>query len=331
MTLAPPEVPVAAPTTVGPDARPQSRPRPPRGKPPRGPRPSRPRPPVQPPVRRVASPAGQVVSTALLTLAGLCAWVVLQAFSFGAVTQARSQEDLHDQLRLSLAAQTAPLGGVIEPGAPVALLEIPTLGLEQVVVEGTASGDTLEGPGHLRSSPLPGQRGISQVYGRSGLFGAPFRNLATLRTGDGIRVTTGQGEFVYRVDRVRREGDPLPVQLAAGGGRLTLVTAESAGWAGPFQPTGAVFVDATLQGEPALAPPGRPGAVPAAEAAMASDVTGLPLLVFCIQGLLAAVVGTGIARRHAPSRVVWVLGAPVVLAFLWLTAEQVARLLPNLA
>ena len=60
-------------------------------------------------------------------------------------------------------------------GEPVALLSIPRLGISQVVVEGTASGDTLAGPGHLRDTVLPGQVGTSVVYGRAATYGAPVR------------------------------------------------------------------------------------------------------------------------------------------------------------
>ncbi len=300
---------------------PRGAPRPPKGmgRPPR----------VPPPPKREPAPGSAVVATALLTLAGLCVWALLQLFVLGGVSQARSQDGLRDELRLALSAQTAPLGGEITPGTPVALLEIPTIGLEQVVVEGTAPADTLAGPGHVRSSPLPGQPGVSQVLGRSGTYGAPFRTLATLRAGDGVRVTTGQGVFVYRVDRVRRAGDPLPVPLAAGTSRLTLVTAEADGVLGALRPTGTVFVDATLQGEAVGAPPGRPAAVPAAEKPMAVDTGVLPVLVLAVQGLLAAAVVIGLARRYVPPRVVWVLGVPVLLVVLWVSSELAFRLLPN--
>jgi len=317
-------------------------PRPPRGwKPPRGVSvpssrkrkgPGRPpRLPVPPRPKREAAPGSAVIATALLALAGLCVWALLQLFVLGGVAEARSQADLRDQLRLSLSAQTAPLGGLIDPGAPVALLEIPTLGLEQVVVEGTASGDTMAGPGHVRSSPLPGQPGVSQILGRSGTYGGPFRSIETLRAGDGIRVTTGQGVFVYRVDRVRRAGDPLPVPLASGTSRLTLVTAEPDGVLGALRPTQTVYVDATLQGDTVGAPSGRPAAVPAAERPMAADTSALPVLVLAVQALLATVVCIGLARRWVPSRVAWVLGVPVLLVFLWLTSELAFRLLPNIA
>ena len=62
----------------------------------------------------------------------------------------------------------------------MALLSIPRLRISQVVVEGTASGDTLAGPGHLRKTVIPGQVGTSVVMGRAVTYGAPFGDLDQL-------------------------------------------------------------------------------------------------------------------------------------------------------
>jgi sortase A len=271
-----------------------------------------------------------VVTTAMLILAAVAGWSVLQVLGLSAISQARSQTVVRNELREQLAAETAPLGGVIEPGSPVALLTIPTLGLEQVVVEGTASGDTMAGPGHRRDTVLPGQQGVAIVYGRATAYGAPFRSVPSLRAGDGITVTTGQGEFTYRVDGVRRDGDPLPGALAVGGGRLTLVTMEGTGQRAAVTGFSTVYVDATLLGEAAVGPGGRPAAVPAAEKAMAGDPSALPLLVLVLQALLLPVLGIGLVRATVPARALWVIAAPALLAAAWLSTDVAARLLPNL-
>ena len=166
------------------------------------------RPRKPPPPRRETPRAAAIAITAMLVVASLCGWFLLQVLVLSGLEESRAQNVLYSQLREELAAQTAPTGGAIDPGSPVAVLDVPTLGLQQVVVEGTASGDLQAGPGHRRDTVLPGQAGVSIVYGRAATYGGPFRSVMTLRPGDGIRVTTGQGEFVYRVDGVRRAGDP---------------------------------------------------------------------------------------------------------------------------
>ncbi|WP_034662834.1 sortase [Cellulomonas sp. KRMCY2] len=271
-----------------------------------------------------------VVVTALMLVAALAFWFLLQVLVIGGLAQSRAQSVLHANLREQLAAQTAPTGGAIIPGAPVALLSIPTLGVRQVVVEGTSAGDLMGGPGHRRDTVLPGQAGISIVYGRSAAYGAPFRTVTQLRAGDGITVTTAQGEHVYRVDRVRREGDPLPPALEIGAGRLTLVTSEGQGPLAAIAPDHSVYVDATLVGEAAMGPGGRPAGVPEAEKAFAGDPGVLPVLALALQGLLIAVAGTTLALRRLPGRAVWVIATPVLVALAWVATDAAVQLLPNL-
>lgn len=293
----------------------------------RGRRGVRPRPPARP---RPPTPDGAATGVAaFLILAACCAWLLLQLFPLGALEQSRAQRMLYAELREQLAAQTAPTGGAIAPGEPVALLTIPTLGLQQVVVEGTSSGDLLAGPGHRRDTVLPGQAGTSIVYGRAATYGAPFRQVGSLQEGDGIQVTTGQGEFVYRVDRVRRTGDPTPPALAAGEARLTLVSAEGSGLLAALTPDTTVYVDATLQAD-AVGGTGRPSSIPDSERAMAVDTTVLPALALALQGVLAAATATTLLRRRMPVAVLWMIIAPVLLALAWVAGDLAALLLPNL-
>lgn len=295
-------------------------------KPPRAPRPQRPAPP--PGSDTVAS----VLSSAFTMIAIVCLWVAAQMLFLGSIEQNRAQDLLYQELRYTLAGppdKAPPLGPVVPVGDPVALLTIPSIGVEQVVVEGTASGDLLAGPGHRRDTPLPGQVGTSVVYGRATTYGGPFRDLTELQPGDTIEVTGAQGKKVYTVSGVRRSGDPLPQPLAAGAGRLTLVTAEGSGRLGAITPDTVVYVDAdTKKAFPA--PPGRPVAVPESEKAMASDRGALPLLALCLALLLAVTLGVVAARQRWSTVLVWVVATPLVIALSWVSTDVVMRLLPNL-
>lgn len=272
-----------------------------------------------------------VVAWATAVLSLLAVWTAFFALVLSGLQEGHEQHNAYTLLRERLSKQTAPLGGAIRPGAPVALLDAPALGLKQVVVvEGTASSDLFRGPGHRRDTPLPGQAGVSLVYGRATLFGGPFGDLAGAAKGAQIRVTTGQGEFTYVVDSVRRVGDPYPQPLQPGAGRLTLVTASGASASNLWQPTDPLYVDATLQGKAQPAPAGRPAAVPQAEKAMRGDIGALFPLVLWIPLLLLAGVLTVWAAERWGRWQAWLAGAPVILAVLWGTSETAVRLLPNL-
>lgn len=218
---------------------------------------------------------------------------------------------------------------LIPAGAPIAVLDIARLDLRQVIVEGTGSGDLMSGPGHRRDTVLPGQNGVSLVYGRSTTFGGPFQHIAQLQPGDELTVVTFQGEFTYEVEGVRRDGDPLPdiEPVTDGGSRLTMVTAE-----GPnaYQPDRTVFVDALLRGD-AQAAARRPAIIPPEERSLASDRPALLNLVLWMQGLAVLAVAMAWLRVRWGRWETYLVGLPAVLAVLWNVYESVARLLPNLA
>jgi len=243
---------------------------------------------------------------------------------------AHEQAGLYSSLRAQLAAQTAPLGGSIAPGSPVALLTVPAIGLTNaVVIEGTAAGDLEAGVGHRRDTPLPGQSGDSVLYGRATLFGGPFGALARIKVGDTITATTGQGVFSYTVSGLRQGGDNLPPALALGGGRLTLVTGSHLGFAG-LSARGLLYIDAALKGTGLATLPGRPAAVPLSEQALQVDPNGLLPLALALPLLIAIAALVVWAWFRWGRWQTWLLGLPLVLAGLWLASESAIRLLPNL-
>src|SRR5205814_10125702 len=99
--------------------------------------------------------------------AALAFWSVSFARGLTGLQAARSQLVLYGQLRTTLADATVPIGGTIDPGTPVALIEATRIGLRYVVVEGSSAGDLRAGPGHRRDTPLPGQAGTCVRYGRA--------------------------------------------------------------------------------------------------------------------------------------------------------------------
>ncbi len=253
----------------------------------------------------------------------------------------RAQHDSYANFRNSLALATAPVGPTQEdfsqpdlpphllaPGTPVAILKIPEIGLNVVVFEGT-SGQVLEsGPGHLRDSPLPGQVGTSLILGRRTGYGGPFSQLPSLRAGETFTVTTGQGVSTYRILDVRHPGDPTPVPLTAGQGRLILATADGP----PLMPTGVLRVDADLVSKPLATPAMVLSAAslgPDEQALGTDSLAWLPLVLWG-QGLLIAAGVLSWCKQRWGRWQTWIVAVPV-LGFLGLSiADQVSRLLPNI-
>lgn len=289
-----------------------------------------PRPPRAPrPARGPVTGTAATISSASTMVALLVAWLVLHLLVLGQVSHARSQDLLFKEFRPQLAGATAPVDGTAPAGSPVALLSIPKIGLEQVVVEGTGPSDLFAGPGHQRNTVLPGQTGTSVVMGRSVTYGAPFADLAELRRGDLVKIATGQGELSLRVIGLRRKGDPLPQPRAAEAARLTLVTAGGAGRFGGIRPDETFYVD--TEAPKGFVASGRYSRqIPASEKAMARATDSLPTLSLGLLLLTALTVGVILARRRWGWAVVWVVAAPVALALAWTTTDAALQLLPNL-
>lgn len=125
----------------------------------------------------------------------------------------------------------APLPAV---GEPVAIIRIPKIGIDKVVVEGTTTADLRKGPGHYGGTPLPGQIGNAAIAGHRTTYGAPFADLDQLIPGDLIQVETlsgifdyvvsADGVFVVNPDQTDVLDQPSPAQGEAPAATLTLTT-----------------------------------------------------------------------------------------------------------
>lgn len=83
---------------------------------------------------------------------------------------------------------------------PIALLSIPKIKLEVVVVEGTKSSDLLYAVGHFTGTALPGEKGNVAIAGhRTFVSGQFFKRLDELEPGDTIEMEYNGNHHVYRV------------------------------------------------------------------------------------------------------------------------------------
>ena len=85
-----------------------------------------------------------------------------------------------------------------DPGDAIARIEIPSIGVDSVVVAGVDPDDLKTGPGHYEGTPMPGQLGNSAIAGHRTTYGQPFYRLDEVEVGAEIVLTTVQGRFVYR-------------------------------------------------------------------------------------------------------------------------------------
>ena len=88
-------------------------------------------------------------------------------------------------------------------GDAIGRIEIPAIGVDEYVVEGTDLANLRKGPGHYPETPLPGQHGTAAIAGHRTTYGAPFRKIDDLQRGQKIAVDMPYGHYLYRVERTK--------------------------------------------------------------------------------------------------------------------------------
>ncbi|WP_436788287.1 sortase [Yinghuangia sp. YIM S10712] len=265
-----------------------------------------------------------IAGVALGLVVALLGGFVLYLATVSDFQQARTQRRLFDRISEDFYNAVGPLGGDIKEGTPIAILDIPSIDLRQVVVEGTTADQLRAGPGHLRNTSLPGGFGNSVLMGKRWSYGAPFGDIDRLKAGQKIQVTTQQGQFTYVVrDEMHVDKGDDDVIAPGGGHRLTLVTADS--W---VRPDGRTVVVADLQGQFEVAEPGRTRTVGDEEKGTSGEAgAGMALLLWAQAFALVCGVMAWALRRYN-RRITLTLGAPTTIAVLWALYDNASRLLP---
>ncbi|HJU01070.1 MAG TPA: class E sortase [Actinomycetes bacterium] len=149
------------------------------------------------------------------TLIGMGSFVlyflVYQLVGTGAAA-ATAQSDLRQNLErqwasapgtpvAASAAKPPPPPRRAAPGQAFALIKIPKIDVERVLVEGVEREQLRKGPGHVPTTVMPGQPGTFGVSGHRTTYGAPFFRLNELGKGDRIQVVTEAAVYMYTVSR----------------------------------------------------------------------------------------------------------------------------------
>jgi sortase A len=132
-------------------------------------------------------------------VAAYIAWVL---WGTGLYT-ARQQDALRGELQERIADPRARPGTVL-PGDAYAILRIPSIDLNEIVVQGTGTDALKKGPGHYERTADPwDDSGRVGIAGHRTTYGAPFWSLDRVRPGDDVYVRTEFGGFRYRVTGTR--------------------------------------------------------------------------------------------------------------------------------
>jgi len=221
-------------------------------------------------------------------------------------------------------------------GAPLALIQIPKIGVNQIVVSGTSSDDLALGPGHYIGTALPGQGGNVAIAGHRTTHGAPFNRLAELAPGDPIYLTDLAGQrLTYTVALTPFPVSPSNISVLNyfGDNRLTLTTCNP-----EFSARQRLIVVASFKSGPGKTPirpvkaddAGRPYKV-ALQGEAGWNTSLLPVVLLEIV-LLAAL---GLTNRRWSSLLGrdtrWLVLVPIWTAGLFLLFQSLTNFLPAAA
>jgi sortase A len=132
------------------------------------------------------------------------------------------------KVTVALASHAEQANETIDDGAPVARLVIPSIDLDEIVLEG--SGALNAGPGHLPTSVLPGQPGNSIISGERDRH---FNHLDAVSAGDTVFTESGRGRDAWIVVAKRIVGRDDRDAVRTGDTTLTLTTSWPIRYVGP--------------------------------------------------------------------------------------------------
>lgn len=164
------------------------------------------------PPRQNGRSTGRLVILAVLVVVVLLVAVAAVIYGVGPLIHNRDQRDLMGTLRAAIDRAVRDNQGLYgaplptlppNPGDGVGILAIPAIGVQQAVVEGVGSSQTVAGPGHVPGTAGLGQPGNTAVVGRRSGYGGPLGRLEDLRAGDKVVTATTEGQSVYVVRSVR--------------------------------------------------------------------------------------------------------------------------------
>jgi LPXTG-site transpeptidase (sortase) family protein len=154
---------------------------------------------------RVLRVAGLVLIASALAVGGYIWWLLWGTGFATAAAQDEIRAPFERLIATEPAEEAPPAERVVKvPGKAVAILRIPDIEVNYVVVEGTDTESLKKGPGHYSWTSYPWEdTGTVGIAGHRTTYGAPFWSLNELTRGDRIVLATEYGVFNYRVTHKR--------------------------------------------------------------------------------------------------------------------------------
>lgn len=152
---------------------------------------------------RVLRVVGVLFLVAAFGIGGYVGWLL---WGTGLATK-RAQTELRHGFQTRIGSKdpskAPPAEQVVKvPGKAVAIIVIPKIDLDMVVVEGTDTESLKKGPGHYTQTAYPWEdHGRVGIAGHRTTYLHPFWSLDKLQEGDRITLQTEYGIYNYRVTR----------------------------------------------------------------------------------------------------------------------------------
>jgi len=133
---------------------------------------------------------------------GYVAWLLWGTGLETQRAQDRLRPGIEQQIEHPLPPPATGQGAHVLPGDAYAVIQIPRIDLDMVVVQGTDYASLKEGPGHYVDTADPWQdTGRVGIAGHRTTYLHPFFDLDRVQPGDAIRLLTAYGTYTYTVTR----------------------------------------------------------------------------------------------------------------------------------
>jgi sortase A len=110
----------------------------------------------------------------------------------------------------------------VETGQGIGRIEIPGIGVDAVIVQGTDTASLQKGPGHYPETAFPGEGRTIGIAGHRTTYLAPFRKINEIDEGDEVVLEMPYGTFTYEVSE-HEIVDPYQVDIVDDIGHEQLV------------------------------------------------------------------------------------------------------------